>query len=285
MPRSSTKKKTATNSRRGNPFQLRKAEKPEPQVHVFGRGIVCATDTRGHSTPRGSSPIRIVVDASEGFVPLWTKDTTLRWRFQERSMRAFANPAAAKAAIENLLGEALLAWGDAAPVKFAKRDDVWDFEIVTRRADDCDINGCVLASAFFPDAGRHKLTIYPKMFEQSEQEQLETLVHEIGHIFGLRHFFANLSEREWPSQVFGTHNPFSIMNYGSQSVLTPEDKTDLKRLYQMVWRGELTHINGTPIRLVNAFHAAGAPAENMAAFGHIPGVSPPQPIAAYTPRM
>ena len=259
MQPTKTKKKPMTDSRRGNPFQLQKAEKTRSQVHVFGRGVVCITDTRGHSTPRGASPAKIVVDASEGFIPLWARDTTLRWRFEERSMRSFKNPTAAKAAIEKLLGAALLAWDDAAPVKFAKRTDAWDFEIVTRRSDDCDINGCVLASAFFPDAGRHKLTIYPKMFEQSMKEQVETLVHEIGHVFGLRHFFANLSETAWRSEIFGTHKPFSIMNYGSKSVLTPEDKADLKRLYQKVWSGELKQINGTRIRLVRPFHDLGAP--------------------------
>jgi hypothetical protein len=200
-------------------------------------------------------------------------------------MRFFENPAAAKAEIENLLGEALLAWGDAAPVKFARRNDAWDFEIVMRRADDCDINGCVLASAFFPDAGRHKLVIYPKMFEQSRQEQVETLIHEIGHVFGLRHFFANVSETAWPSQVFGTHKPFSIMNYGSQSVLTYEDKADLRRLYQMAWRGEITQINGTPIRLVKPFHSIGVPLENKAALALVPEICEQQPMMAYTRRM
>ena len=195
-------------------------------------------DTRVTPHRSGRSLLEIVVDASEGFIPLWAKDTTLRWRFRESTMKYFKSPAAAKTEIRKLLGEALLAWGDAAPVKFAERTDAWDFEIVMRETDDCDANGCVLASAFFPDAGRHELVLYPKMFTQARQEQVETIVHEIGHVFGLRHFFANVSETAWPSQIFGTHKPFSIMNYGSQSELTADDKADLKRLYQLVWIGE-----------------------------------------------
>jgi hypothetical protein len=227
------------------------------QVHVFGRGVVCDTDTRGYPTPRNRTPFEIVLDASEGFIPLWAQGVTLRWRFQERSMRFFENPQAAQAAIEGQLGKALLAWGGSAPIQFAKRDDAWDFEIVMRQRDQCDANGCVLASAFFPDPGRHKLLLYPQMFAQSPEEQVETLVHEIGHIYGLRHFFASVSETAWPSEVFGTHKPFSIMNYGHQSILTDDDKADLKRLYQSVWSGELTEINGTPIRLVKPFHTLG----------------------------
>lgn len=252
-----------------NPFTLREPEadvpESEPLVHIIRKGIRCDTEARGHQTPQGRSPLEIVVDATEGFIPLWAKDVTLRWRFQERSMQAFARPAAAKAAIERLLGEALLSWGDAVPVKFTKRRDAWDFEIVMRRGDDCDIHGCVLASAFFPDAGRHELVLYPKLFSQDPEEQLETLIHEIGHIFGLRHFFAQVSETAWPSEIFGEHEPFSIMNYGAQSELTEADKSDLKQLYEMAWSGELTKINGTPIRLVQPFHSIGIPSRNLLA--------------------
>jgi hypothetical protein len=284
MARTKSRKRAKSDSQPVNSTQLLKAEpstKPDPEVHVFGNGFRCETETRGHATPQGRSPLEIVVDASEGFIPLWMKDTTLRWRFRESTMRYFRSPAAAKTEIRKLLGEALLAWGDASPVKFAERTDASDFEIVMRKNDDCDPNGCVLASAFFPDSGRHQLTLYPQMFGQTRQEQVETLVHEIGHIFGLRHFFANVSETAWPSQIFGTHKPFSIMNYGSESVLTAEDRFDLKRLYQLVWSGELTQINGTPIKLVKAFHTIGAPPETLITVGQTQATPQPLPRAAY----
>ncbi len=83
------------------------------------------------------------------------------------------------------------------------------------------------------------------------------MVHELGHVFGLRHFFAKISEEAWPSEIFGEHNPFSIMNYGNKSVLTDADRNDLHNLYQRVWCGDLIEINGTPIHLVTPFHAAG----------------------------
>jgi hypothetical protein len=267
-------------------FELAKSDgaaRTESEVHVFGKHVVCDTEPRGHARPQGRSPLEIVVDASEGFIPLWAKDTTLRWQFRERSMRVFRNPTAAKAAIRRLLGEAILAWGDAAPVKFAERSDAWDFEIVMRGADNCNASGCVLASAFFPDAGRHQLTLYPKMFSQSRAEQVETLVHEIGHAFGLRHFFANVSETAFPSQIFGVHRPFSIMNYGNQSTLTADDKADLKKLYQLAWRGQLTNINGTPIRLVKPFHTIGLAPDNMIAVAApLQPLPQPLPRAAYT---
>jgi hypothetical protein len=259
-------------------LQIHKAKnggRANPDIHKFKNGTVCETDARGYKTPRGRSPLEIVVDASEGFIPLWEKGVTLRWRFRESSMSVFEHPSAAKTEIRNILGEALLQWGDAAPIKFSERNDAYDFEIVVRRQENCTIDGCVLASAFFPDAGRHKLTIYPTMFSQSRQEQVETLVHEIGHAFGLRHFFADVAETQFPSEIFGKHSKFSIMNYGSDSKLTIDDKQDLKRLYQLVWSGELTNINGTPIRLVKPFHVAGAQPEAMVEVAQVQPVVQP----------
>lgn len=258
-----------------SPFQFRPASEAdrrrEPLEHVYGSDVICVTDKRGHATPRGRSPLEIVLDATNGFVPLWDKGVTLRWRFQERSLADFRDPEAAKSEIRILLGEALLAWGDAAPVKFAERRDLWDFEIAVRNADNCNPRGCVLASAFFPDAGQHTLTIYPKMFTQPRKEQVDTLIHEIGHIFGLRHFFAQVSETAWPSEVFGTHKPFSIMNYGKDSELTDDDRNDLRRLYAAVWGGELTQVNETNIRLFRPFSAMeGALGSLSSVFGEAP---------------
>src|SRR5215217_4484166 len=195
---SSTAMSTRTGSDGADLLRLREATTSVPElvplVHIIREGVRCDTEQRGHATPRGQSRERLVVDASEGFIPLWAENTILRWRFRESSFQSFQNPESAKAAAEQLLAEAILAWEDAVPVKFTKEDDVWDFEIVMKRGDDCDINGCVLASAFFPDAGRHQLTLYPKIFTQDRKEQVETLIHEIGHTFGLRHFFAQVSE-------------------------------------------------------------------------------------------
>jgi hypothetical protein len=244
------------------PFAFHRAENlakaREGRTHVYGKRVICDTESRGHATPGNRSPLEIVLDASDGFIPLWDRGVTLRWRFQERAMAAFQDPAAAKNAIKTVLSEALLMWGDAAPIKFAESEDAWDFEIAPRRSDSCSPEGCVLASAFFPDAGRHQLLIYPMMFTQGHKEQVDTLVHEIGHVFGLRHFFAQISETGSPSVIFGAHKPFSIMNYGNKSQLTKDDTSDLKRLYAAVWSGELKSINGTPIQLVRPFSALGS---------------------------
>jgi hypothetical protein len=245
----------------GDPFApLEARERPEaPPEHLHIRhGFKCMTDKRGYQQPGGRDidPARLWVNASQGFVPLWGPDVILRWRFATGTLDHFRNPAAAAATIERLLAAAVQAWGDAAPIRFAKCEDAADFEIIVSHVNDCEDGACVLASAFFPDGGHHKLRIYPAMFDQSLKEQVETLIHEVGHIFGLRHFFAAISETAWAAEVFGTDSQFTIMNYGENSFLTETDKADLKRLYQMVWSGRLTQVNGTPIRLMRPFHEA-----------------------------
>lgn len=235
-----------------NPFT-----KASTELHRYGRNssIICCTEKRGFHTPHDLQRHEIVVDASEGFIPLWDINRTLHYRFNEQSMKYFKNPAKAKSAILTLFAEAILAWGDAAPITFRENNDTYDFEIFMNRANDGDDeNGYVLASAFFPSSGRDRLTLYPKMFELSQEEQIETLIHEIGHIFGLRHFFALDLEQAWPVEIYGTHSKFSIMNYGSDSFLTEKDRVDLKTLYEQVWSGKLCKINKTPIVRVKPYH-------------------------------
>ncbi|MBK9719504.1 MAG: matrixin family metalloprotease [Saprospiraceae bacterium] len=227
---------------------------PEKQYrHVYNKKVICVTDSKGYSQPDNKSLIDLRVNSSDGFIPLWDKDVTLNWRFDKSFGSFFEDEESAKDGIRNLLGQAILSWKEACPVKFREVKDNWDFEI-SMHTIDCDSSGCVLASAFFPNAGQNKLYIYPTMFEQSEEEQRETLEHEIGHVFGLRHFFANIRETGKPSEPFGKEIPFSIMNYGSDSKLTSTDIDDLKRLYQLVWSNELTKINGTPIKKFISYH-------------------------------
>jgi hypothetical protein len=222
----------------------------EDQVHVLKEGIICVTDYRA----RKRSPREIVLEATEGFIPLWAENQVLRWRFNMASLSVFQRPESVMARIRDLIAEAVAAWGDAVPIRFIENSDNSDFEIVVEGSASCTPQGCTLASAFFPDTGRHQFFIFPTMFEQSRKEQVDTMTHEFGHIYGLRHFFAPEIETPWPSVVFGEHEPFSIMNYGNLSELTQADQRDLKLLYGGVWSGQIRDINRTPIKLVHAFH-------------------------------
>lgn len=138
-------------------------------------------------------------------------------------------------------------------MRFSETHDPWDFEIVVSAQDNCNAVGCTLARAFFPDAGQHEIVLFPRMLQQDRAEQVEIMAHELEHDFGLRHFFANVSETAFPAEVFGANDRFTIMNYGPDSTLTEVDREDLIKLYQAVWTGLLTHVNGTPIRLFRPY--------------------------------
>ncbi len=155
------------------------------KTHVYGNHVVCDTESRGYPTPGNRGETELRVDASKGFIPLWAKGVTLAWRFNENSMLVFDNPSLAESAIESLFSDALAAWGDAVPVKFVKSSDAWDFEIVMRPVVNCNANGCVLASSFFPGGGQQKFYLYPTLFDQNQEDKITTFCHELGHIFGL----------------------------------------------------------------------------------------------------
>lgn len=255
------KKKASRKPRNISKPKIDKGKKEDPSLHVYGKNedILCLTNSRGYATPDNRSIEEIRVDASDGFVPLWGPDVILRWRFNEFSMRHIPNPERKKNEIRTLVGEALQLWGDAVPVTFREASgfDAWDFEFKLESADDCTPppnRSCVLARAFFPNAGQNDLALYPILFNRTHGDQVLTMAHELGHVFGLRHFFAAWREAWAPSLPFGIESPFSIMNYGAQSRMTDADRSDLKLLYSRVWSGLLPSINGTPVVQFRPYH-------------------------------
>ncbi|KAG0273547.1 hypothetical protein BGZ96_004801 [Linnemannia gamsii] len=235
----------------------RKITNSPEEAHYYGKRRLCLTGERAPEEDAPKEDISALRIGTLGFIPLWDKGTVLYYRFNERSLQRSGRT---KMEILRLFNEAILQWGDAVPVTFLENRALWDFEFVVREHEDCDNTGCVLASAFFPGGGQQELVIYPTMFNaQNEHDQVETLAHELGHVFGLRHWFAKREDRNsggtWRSEVFGSEDPFSIMNYGEKSKLTDIDKRDLKLLYAMAWNGQLTRINRTPIVLFKPFSA------------------------------
>ena len=81
---------------------------------------------------------------------------------------------------------------------------------------------------------------------------MNTFLHEIGHIIGLRHEFANDPNPkkknkpfETRAQRFGSVNPHSVMSYDDVNNINDLDKKDVVAFYKLA-NGSL--VNGVAIR-------------------------------------
>jgi len=213
--------------------------------------VICWADQA--SLPQSSTPdSRLIADATDGII-LWKQGCTLNYGFNASSFQLSSSPELTIAAVRTLFAHALAGWGDSAPVRFIEANNAYDFEFVLKPRASADELSSALAKSFFPSNRQEKFEIYPLLFEQSVAEQIETLQHELGHVFGLRHFFAREAEAGL-AVLFGTDTPFSIMNYGVESTLSQADLSDLIKLYSMAWDGRLRSINQIPIGFVLPYH-------------------------------
>jgi hypothetical protein len=69
-----------------------------------------------------------------------------------------------------------------------------------------------------------------------DQGIVATFMHELGHVFGLRHSFA-LKEEKNAIRYGGVTRDISIMSYGRQCFHVSEDTQELEQLYKDVWSG------------------------------------------------
>lgn len=99
----------------------------------------------------------------------------------------------------------------------------------------------VIASAFFPNRVED-VRVYDKTLVQPYWRNIlkNSFLHEIGHILGLRHEFANDPNPEKNNQPFestaqrfGSVNPHSVMSYDDVNNINELDKKDVKAFYAL----------------------------------------------------
>lgn len=90
--------------------------------------------------------------------------------------------------------------------------------------------GGILAQAFFPSNQKLSyLTIYEYAFHPSNVSKLKNvLLHELGHVLGLRHEFA---AQEGHAVEFGSSNPDSVMAYNDPPMMQKSDIESTRAFY------------------------------------------------------
>jgi hypothetical protein len=200
---------------------------------------------------------KIVLDDQTGVVPVWAQGQTLTWKYSVDA----AFDKISKSKFEDWLKQALAAWGDSAPVQVEgpKDSDDTDFTVVLYNDFFRYQGGYVLGQAFFPNTESKVFHIWPA--PEGVGNYVSTIEHELGHVFGLRHWFG-MQEGNVVYFRFDENDPVSIMNYGRDSKLTAKDKKDLKAFYHAIWSGRNLHLTdvqfGTAVSVEFQYSIAGS---------------------------
>lgn len=109
----------------------------------------------------------------------------------------------------------------------------------------------VLASAFFPDDYNNPLNtlyVYKRQFDDDQKTYVtNTMAHELGHVLGLRHEFAQEGIPGWlqpedslrgpESVIYGTRNEKSVMAYYVGQQIQQSDVDDIRSAYDKLLPG------------------------------------------------
>jgi len=90
--------------------------------------------------------------------------------------------------------------------------------------------GSTLCKGFFPNSrDLNTLFVYQRAFQAGFVNNMANMfMHELGHIMGLRHEFANQPSGRLP---WGSSNPYSVMSYSFPQEIHDSDVKDAKSFY------------------------------------------------------
>lgn len=190
----------------------------------------CATQTHG------CADIRIGWD---GEIPRWRRGSELSYVVCIESFPAPLSPM-----VEDSMKAAIGMWNNiGVSFKQVARDNPATFAVIYENR-----NRQAYACSFFPNELSRELIVYPSSLREPDC-LANILAHEVGHILGLRHEFANThkTEREYPSVLIGTENTQSVMNYFEHPKQLQVKKEDLEDL-QIFYDHDQTEYEGLLIR-------------------------------------
>lgn len=110
----------------------------------------------------------------------------------------------------------------------------------------------ILESSFFPTEHKRDLNfvkVYHASFDKRTHRRYplyNTMLHELGHILGLRHEFAHTKQNEMKAEsiLFGTTNPKSAMAYYPSQDIQPSDEQYVRKAYDELGHGTVVSALG-----------------------------------------
>lgn len=184
-------------------------------LHITEAKYTCATETYG------CTEVRV---GKSDYIPRWCRGSVLSYLVDAKSFPTPAEAMQVKAAMQ----EAISMWKGIA-VSFEEVDCYESATfVITYHPRGCRT---AYARAFFPDELPGELLVYNLALSNGTY-LANILAHEIGHIFGLRHEFADedKQERKLRCVLFGKNNSRSVMNYYKDLGQLQVSEQDLKEL-------------------------------------------------------
>ncbi|KAL7961094.1 hypothetical protein V8C34DRAFT_312191 [Trichoderma compactum] len=189
----------------------------------------CATETCEYTQIRVGKE-----DSKEVYIPRWLRGSVLTYTVDAKSFPTIAEAGQVKAAMQ----DAISMWrGIGARFCFEdlEADNYGSATFVVRY----DGRRCsnTYAISFFPDELPGELLVYNLALSKAPH-LANILAHEVGHILGLRHEFADKNHKEGRilrCVLFGKKNPRSIMNYyedPGQLQVSEQDLRELREFYE-----------------------------------------------------
>ncbi|KAL7791751.1 hypothetical protein V8C43DRAFT_283862 [Trichoderma afarasin] len=196
-------------------------------LHTAEPKYRCATEAYGGTEVRVGKG-----DFKEDYIPRWRRGSELTYTIDAKSFPTSAEAVQVKAAMQT----AISMWkGIGASFKYLEVDNSDSATFVVTYH--CHGPRNIYASSFFPDESPGDLLVY-KLGLSHAAYLANILAHEIGHILGLRHEFADKNHKEGKilrCVLFGKKNPRSIMNYHEdlgQLQVSEQDLRELKDFYE-----------------------------------------------------
>ncbi|PNP55309.1 hypothetical protein THARTR1_04451 [Trichoderma harzianum] len=199
---------------------LRRTASP---LHAAVAKYTCATETYG------CTEVRV---GNGDYIPRWRRGSQLTYTVDVESFPTRAEGMQVKTAMKEAIGM----WrGIGASFEDLEVDNNGPATFIVKY----DSRRCnkTYAISFFPDEAPGDLRVFNLALSHAPH-LANILAHEIGHILGLRHEFADEDHKEGrrlPCVLFGKKNPRSIMDYykdPGQLQVSEQDLRELKELYE-----------------------------------------------------